>query len=609
MSDYNAEVEFLRMLLATTSDPATQQTIQERLAKLPATPSTPPVSTGNQTNIGGDAAGPMFSGKFDGSVTQHQQTATTLSGIGVAGSVHGNVVQNYFGSQPPANAQELLNDYLHRVVRQCQELKLERLHERSGQDRPTTPPLTLNDVYAQLTTDGPRVLVGKMRQSTAQRIGQVFGRFSQRFECDPAAVAPDRVRVPWFEPSVGQAWFDPALPFRQYLTKLEQADQTKLQDLPDETLVRWSLARPELVSDVVRAHRRVVLLGEPGGGKSTVLRYLAIQAAQAALGQAPALLGTVAPPLPIFLALGQLDRALADLERRPVDVVLAALRTELETRSLTPGLSTQLDAALRRGGVWLLFDGLDELSAAPLPTQPTTSLRARAAQAIRDLDGLFSGQSRIIVTSRVTPYRQPGNWQLLEPGWVCRTLEPLAFGQVRTFVASWYAAVARTGTLSTAEANTADADLIAQLESSGMQAVRDLMQTPLLLTMLTIVHYNARQQQKRLPDQQSELYEKCVELLLHRWEPVRTFDMLHPGLLEQLQAPPGVQLSQIRELLHELAFRAHHRASDGSGRGRLTADELTGRLHTFFVRLNMPPDQSIQIFQNYINDKVGLLQR
>ena len=37
-----------------------------------------------------------------------------------------------------------------------------------------------------------------------------------------------------------------------------------------------------------------------------------------------------------------------------------------------------------------------------------------------------------------------------------------------------------------------------------------LVDTPLMITIVAIVHYN----QRRLPDQRAELYEKCIEVLL-----------------------------------------------------------------------------------------------
>ena len=75
------------------------------------------------------------------------------------------------------------------------------------------------------------------------------------------------------------------------------------------------MVRPELAFDAIRQERRLVLLGEPGSGKSTVLRYLAVLLARRLQGEDVAIPGwaDVDPlPIPIFCPLGQVAQALTE---------------------------------------------------------------------------------------------------------------------------------------------------------------------------------------------------------------------------------------------------------------------------------------------------------
>ena len=102
----------------------------------------------------------------------------------------------------------------------------------------------------------------------------------------------------------------------------------------------------------------------------------------------------------------------------------------------------------------------------------------------------------MVVTCRTRPYEQDTAWQLPAP-WVARRIEPFAFGQVRFFIETWYAqSAALIGAKYTdTAAGERAASLLAALPSRpGLRAV---CASPLLLTMVVLLHYN----QKQLPDE------------------------------------------------------------------------------------------------------------
>src|SRR6185295_11747719 len=104
--------------------------------------------------------------------------------------------------------------------------------------------------------------------------------------------------------------------------KLKGGDASEPED--SAALVRYVVTRSALAIEAIAHHRRLVLLGEPGSGKSTVLRYLALLLARRLRGDAVTIPGWPddETPIPILCPLGQVAAALA----RQGDNAYAALR-------------------------------------------------------------------------------------------------------------------------------------------------------------------------------------------------------------------------------------------------------------------------------------------
>ncbi|GAB4208516.1 MAG: hypothetical protein OHK0022_38180 [Roseiflexaceae bacterium] len=526
---------------------------------------------------------------------QIETTVSISGGAGVHGAVLGvnqGTVQVFFGGQPPENGAALLDAYLDALGRECEHLRLSRLtgKRQSGADQRADPPLRLQAVYTSLTTDGPPVVLHRRLQKI-ERLNRLWKRLDK--DRTPDNVPPEDVRGIQIS--------------QTFLTDNPQRDRDLSdvdKDQPDAPC-ELRIIRPELALEAIAHQRRLVLLGEPGAGKSTVLRYLALLLAQRLRGGAP-LPGWPADdlPIPILCPLGRVAAALSEHNGNADKALKQVLGELLEgEHGQCEGLRGHLQPALRGAGVLLLFDGLDELPAEA--SSGGTSPRAAIAQAIRNLERWT--KARIVVTSRVLPYHAPGDWQLAPgEGWQVRTLAPLAFGQVRTFVTSWYAALADTGSdpeLDSGRAQARAEALIAELEDSPN--LRPLVASPLLLTMLAILHYNTNE----VPRDRARLYEECVQLLLERWEPVRTPGLRRPGLLERLghkQEPELLDL--LRSVLHELAFQAHDQPPGDDGRGLIDGDRLRGRMLRLFERVRNPnPARALTTFVQTLREDAGLL--
>jgi formylglycine-generating enzyme required for sulfatase activity len=135
------------------------------------------------------------------------------------------------------------------------------------------------------------------------------------------------------------------------------------------------------VASAVREHTQVVLLGDPGAGKTTVLQKIALDAACACLRDSAA-------PLPFFVRLGGHRRG-----ESPFDYLAGLWHARL---------GTDFGEALRSGRVFLLLDALNEMPRAGY-TERTAAWRAFA----REWEGV-----RVVFTCRTMDYDPLGLQQV-----------------------------------------------------------------------------------------------------------------------------------------------------------------------------------------------------
>ena len=180
-------------------------------------------------------------------------------------------------------------------------------------------------------------------------------------------------------------WADQFVPLAGQLTELVLQD-----DLPPEfslLVVEGSENQPRLrrvdlpnISQAFEQHASLALLGEPGSGKTTTLRRLALQAAQR-----------------IFVAdtgFLPLEISLADYHgfQPPFTLVQSQARQLL-------GEKFDLAAALRQGRLLLLFDSLNEM-----PYRDEDEYRLKV-QALRQFTDAWPG-NRVVFTCRTRDYSE-----------------------------------------------------------------------------------------------------------------------------------------------------------------------------------------------------------
>ena len=386
----------------------------------------------------------------------------------------------------------------------------------------------------------------------------------------------------------------------------------------DESLAEKNESRPwrerrtarSAVEDLDR-HLRLVLMGDPGSGKSTFAGFVALCLSGEALGDSIANLDLLTAPLPddegddeqdrqpwrhgslLPVAVILRDFAATGLptDGRPADA--ETLWRYLEARLTTASIgefTPYLRKELRQRGGLLILDGLDEVPEAD-------SRRAQIKQVIEGFAAAFP-KCRILVTSRTYAY-QKQDWKL--PGFAESTLAPFGPGQMRRFIARWYSHIGGLRDWPADDARGKAAELRRAID--GSERLRELAERPLLLTLMASLH---AWHGGILPEKREELYHESVNMLLDWWEQQRIVRDAsgqpvnqQPSLAEWLK----VDRDRVREWLNELAFTAHSRQPELAGTANIAQQEVVNGL----LSLSDDPNLRPKLLVEYLSHRAGLL--
>jgi hypothetical protein len=316
--------------------------------------------------------------------------------------------------------------------------------------------------------------------------------------------------------------------------------------------------------EAIAAMPRLVVLGKPGGGKSSLVNYLAVQLARRRLREAGAELPGWAAgraPLPVRIVLRQLAARLPEgVGQGDAGHVWDYVQHQLALwgcKEAYPALKRDLEA----GGGIVFFDGLDEVS---------ESDEAAKRSMIKDAIAWFAGalpNTQIVVTSREYAYRKDDAWRLPEGEFPVVELDLFGPSQVQAFVRAWYAVVGPWKGWDQGKA-AAEAERLYRA-TQAIRHLRDLARYPLLLTLMARVHGR----DGTLPEDRAELYKRAVELLLSHWENRLVRDesgkpKVRPGLVQRLEVTTEALLGT----LERVAFAAHERQESDPDGGARAAD-------------------------------------
>jgi len=253
---------------------------------------------------------------------------------------------------------------------------------------------------------------------------------------------------------------------------------------------------PVQIEEALREKTRVVVLGDPGSGKSTMLKYLALRMAR-----------DPQAPLPILLPLNAYART---LERKEVNLQVYLAEYVAGRAQGMATLRELFDQAIREGKTVILLDGLDEVQ----------SDRAALVHNVETFagDATLRG-NRVLVTSRIVGYRDA---PLAPKDWALHTLLDFDVNAITAFAGKWCLAFEKSILGDTPEAeNAAEIERQTLLEAiRANPGVGRLASNPLLLTILALI----KRQGVELPRSRIKLYDRYLETLIEAWNRASALD-------------------------------------------------------------------------------------
>ncbi|MBC9783214.1 restriction endonuclease [Heliobacterium chlorum] len=269
------------------------------------------------------------------------------------------------------------------------------------------------------------------------------------------------------------------------------------------------------------SNSKLAILAKPGGGKSTLLKSLAVAYA---FPDRREKIDKHLPEkewLPLFIKCRQLE----DDARLPFINILYRISKRAEMGDLCTSFEELINRSLRNGKALLLIDGLDEIS--------DVSVRKSFVNQLRTFLTIYPLVS-VVLTSREAGFRVIGS--SLANYFVHYRLSDFNDTDIKKLTVAWHKEVIGNKKAVHTEALKL-ADSICSIDR-----VKRLAKNPLLLTTLLLV----KRWVGHLPTRRSVLYSKAIEVLLMTWN------------------VEGHEPLELDEVIPQLAFIAYNMMVEGT---------------------------------------------
>lgn len=302
-----------------------------------------------------------------------------------------------------------------------------------------------------------------------------FVEFEQKYR----AVVKDRcgrIRVPFFDQAEG-------LDVESfYVNPFFESHSSSLKSGKDSDSIS--------LNDFLLTLNRTVVLGMPGGGKSTLSLKLCHALASNGLS-ADTRIASLLPILVVLRDYSQTCKAYTD--RSILEHIVGSCKSDLQIEVHHDIIETLLDD----GKVFVIFDGIDELV--------DVSLRTKVRDNVESFCALYS-KCPVLITSREVGY---GAAPLNRDVFTVYKLSSFNQLQIQELVTKWFDHVPNL--------NGTQREAKVKGFLSESKHVRELTTNPLLLSLMC----NIYRRKNYLPKNRPSVYEACADMLFEDWDKCR----------------------------------------------------------------------------------------
>lgn len=253
--------------------------------------------------------------------------------------------------------------------------------------------------------------------------------------------------------------------------------------------------------EIVREGRgsRLFILGKPGAGKTTFLKYLTMQATEGILDK-----------IPIFVSMKEWGDSALDL--------MPFLCKQFKICGF-PDAQPFVERILEKGIALVMFDGLDEVT-------QEGRLRDTLISEVRDFSNQYP-KTQCLITCRIAAT------QYIFEKFTYVELADFTEQQIFTYVNKWFAEEPKKLEL-----------FLEEFEEPRNEGLRELGKLPLLLSLLCL----SFEETLTFPHRRSEIYDEALEALLKKWDVSRS--------IKRDEIYRGMTAGRKRQMLSRIATRS-----------------------------------------------------
>ena len=311
--------------------------------------------------------------------------------------------------------------------------------------------------------------------------------------------------------------------------------------------------------DIVTAlenYDRIVVLGDPGSGKSTSLKYLAYT-----ICLRRSEINWLQSCVPVFIKATDYAKYYAETGKNLSEYII-----DIDNK-----YGFLFSKSLEDNELIVLFDGLDEIN--------ITSQRHLVVDKINSFIAQYPAM-KFIVSSRIVGYK--------ETRLSCRffhfEVENFSDDQIISFLYNWYSSISSYSDKNLEKASEDAVSLFHSIKQNP--SVYKLACNPLLITIIALINF----QGKKLPEKRASLYEISTTTLLDNWVELRA------------NHRNNIDREILIELLSIIAFHIHETYSSGL----IPEKELKGLLKCEYSKIH--PYLSSKELRQDITDIIDFLR-